>query len=376
MGPFKGSQLSRKDPPKGNMMKIFAVLLSLFLVGAETCDDQVFDLLEVVFCACDEDYNGSLTHEELTTDVCKNILDHEVSAEDFASADTNGDGEITYEEATVWANSNARIYNRAMEMTSPKMFSGNAQVEAMVRVLGCVCDSNGNYALDFEELTTPVCSEVQNWMFGGTIDQDNFDAVDTNNDGEITGDEAAEALEDGFNDNDDDDDDDESGDPDTMDLINVVFCACDEDGSDTLSQEEVTTELCQVILDHELSQDDFASIDENGDGEATKEEVVDWALSNGHMDERATSMKSPRMFSDNVHIKAMVRILGCVCDNDGNMALSFEEFNSEVCIDVQKWLFGETLDEKGFETVDQDQNGEIDGFEAADALEYWFNNKA
>ena len=72
----------------------------------------------------------------------------------------------------------------------------------------------------------------------------------------------------------------------------------------------------------------------------------------------------------------MVRVLGCVCDNDGNMALSFEEFNSEVCIDVQNWLFGETLDEKGFETVDQDKNGEIDGFEAADALEYWFNNKA
>ena len=75
-----------------------------------------------------------------------------------------------------------------------------------------------------------------------------------------------------------------------------------------------------------------------------------------------------------VHVEAMVRVLGCVCDNNGNYALDFDEFNSEVCVDVQHWMFGGTLDEEGFEAADQDSNGEIDGHEAADAIEYYFDN--
>ena len=76
---------------------------------------------------CDEDQNGSLTHGELTTEVCKVILDHEVSIEDFEAADTDGNGEITYEEAEKWANSNARFYERADSMKSSKMFSNDGK---------------------------------------------------------------------------------------------------------------------------------------------------------------------------------------------------------------------------------------------------------
>ena len=32
-----------------------------------------------------------------------------------------------------------------------------------------------------------------------------------------------------------------------------------------------------------------------------------------------------------VHVEAAVRVIGCACDNDGNMALSWEEVSSEHC---------------------------------------------
>ena len=70
-----------------------------------------------------------------------------------------------------------------------------------------------------------------------------------------------------------------------------------------------------------------------------------------------------------VHVEAAVRVIGCACDNDGNMALSWEEVSSEQCVAVQNWVFGDNIDEEGFNMADADGNGEVDGQEAADAFE-------
>ena len=57
------------------------------------------------------------------------------------------------------------------------------------------------------------------------------------------------------------------------------------------------------------------------------------------------------------------------------MTLSWEEVSDEICVHVQQWIFdGCSMDEEGFSMVDSDGNGEIDGQEAASALEYAIEN--
>ena len=68
-------------------------------------------------------------------------------------------------------------------------------VEAAVRVLGCVCDTNGSYTLDMQEVDSPDCQAIQNFMFGENCDQACFDHIDSSNDGELDADEVATALE-------------------------------------------------------------------------------------------------------------------------------------------------------------------------------------
>merc|ERR1712029_149171 len=79
-------------------------------------------------------------------------------------------------------------------------------------------------------------------------------------------------------------------------FLNIVFCACDEN-------------------QNEISSGTFDDVDSNDDGEVTKEEVIDYAMS--HMHTRAASMKVARGFHENAHIDAAVRVIGCVCDTDG-----------------------------------------------------------
>ena len=50
-------------------------------------------------CACDDDFSGAISHDELNSDVCLAITQYEVPQEDFAQCDTNGDGEIDLAEA-------------------------------------------------------------------------------------------------------------------------------------------------------------------------------------------------------------------------------------------------------------------------------------
>ena len=87
----------------------------------------MLDFLHIVFCACDEDFNGNLNHTELTTDVCKVILDHEVEQEHFEMVDANDDGEVSLDEVLEWAMSNEDMKKRSATYKD-RMFSENGNV--------------------------------------------------------------------------------------------------------------------------------------------------------------------------------------------------------------------------------------------------------
>ena len=76
-----------------------------------------------------------------------------------------------------------------------KMIYFQAHVEAVVRVVGCVCDHDGSWTLDFDEVSGNDCQDLQYFIFGGTCDQDCFDATDANGDGFVDGHELAASLE-------------------------------------------------------------------------------------------------------------------------------------------------------------------------------------
>ena len=70
------------------------------------------------------------------------------------------------------------------------------------------------------------------------------------------------------------------------------------------------------------------------------------------------------------HVEAVVRVMGCVCDQDGSWTLDMDEISSPDCQDLQNFIFGDTCDEECFHSIDGD--GHIDGHELAYALEkYW-----
>ena len=62
--------------------------------------------------------------------------------------------------------------------------------------MGCVCDTDASLSLDMQELSSPDCQDAQMFIFGGTADQNIFDHIDSNQDGEIDGKELATAIED------------------------------------------------------------------------------------------------------------------------------------------------------------------------------------
>ena len=88
---------------------------------------------------------------------------------------------------------------------------------------------------------------------------------------------------------------------DMLDFLHIVFCACDEDFNGNLNHTELTTDVCKVILDHEVEQEHFDMVDANGDGEVSLDEVLEWAMSNEYMKKRSATYKD-RMFSENGNI--------------------------------------------------------------------------
>ena len=87
----------------------------------------LLDYLYIVICACDENGNGSLSYDEMTTDVCKVILEENVTQEEFAEVDANGDGEVTFDEASEWAMSSDRLVSRAASMMQSRAFSNDGR---------------------------------------------------------------------------------------------------------------------------------------------------------------------------------------------------------------------------------------------------------
>merc|ERR1719189_2187851 len=103
-----------------------------------------------------------------------------------------------------------------------------------------------------------------------------------------------------------------------QDVLNMVFCACDEGEHDgSLSLDEFTSEVCEVVNDHlfgyQPNQEDFEELDGDNDGQLSTDEVFG-ALS--EMLSPSTRKLSMKMFSNNVYIEAAIRVLGCACDND------------------------------------------------------------
>merc|ERR1719189_3574076 len=118
-----------------------------------------------------------------------------------------------------------------------------------------------------------------------------------------------------------------------QDVLNMVFCACDDGEDDgSLSLDEFTSEVCGVVNDHlfgyQPNQDDFEELDGDNDGQLSTDEVFD-ALN--EMINPGSRKIFSKMFSNNVYIEAGIRVLGCACDNDGSMSLSWEEVSSDHC---------------------------------------------
>merc|ERR1711860_431700 len=219
------------------------------------------------------------------------------------------------------------------------------------------------------------CVLLQNWLFGNNLDEEAFEFVDANNDGLIDGDEAAAAMEMAEEDYTEGSEGDYKGDydmteDDVRDIIKLLFCACDQGDHDgDLTLDEWMGPVCENVNDHlfgyQVSEDDFNDADANGDGVCTVDEVHDFAMS--HADMR--SLNREFYFSNDASVEAQVRLIGCACDNDGDYMLSLEEVNDDKCVLVQNWLFGNNLDEEVFEFVDANNDGFIDGDEAAGAME-------
>merc|ERR1712212_1473998 len=195
------------------------------------------------------------------------------------------------------------------------------------------------------------------------MDEDTFNFIDENGDGNVDGNEFATALEDFYeegSEGDSEEDSNEGSEEDfteenVQDVINMVFCACDEGEHDgSLSLDEFTSEVCEVVNDHlfgyQPNQEDFEELDGDNDGQLSTDEVF------GALSEILTP--SPRkislkMFSNNVLIEAGVRVVGCACDNDGSMSLSWEEVSTEECMFVQNWIFGQNMEEDTFNFIDE-----------------------
>merc|ERR1712004_537640 len=233
--------------------------------------------------------------------------------------------------------------------------------------------------LSLEEVNEEHCVLLQDWLFGNNLDEEAFEFVDANNDGLIDGDEAAAAMEMAEEDYTEGSEDDytkgskkdyDLTEDDVRDIINLVFCACDQGDHDgDLTLDEWMGPVCENVNDHlfgyQVTEEDFNNADANGDGVCTVDEVHDFAMS--HADMR--SLNREFYFSNDASVEAQVRLIGCACDNDGDYMLSLEEVNDDNCVVVQNWLFGNNLDEEAFEFVDANNDGFIDGDEAAGAME-------
>jgi len=374
----------------------FALLLTLAFIGAsgknlgrndddlvDFTEQDVQDLINLVFCACDNDGDFQLSVDEYLGPVCEAVgvymFDHENDENEFNIADANGDGILTPQEvfdAAVNGISTKRIA-AAVRSAASRDFQKDDAIEAGVRVLGCACDTDFSMSVNYDEANAEQCIGVQQWMTIGHGGQDflgpYFDQIDHDGNGEIDHQEATDAFHY------------------TIDLentIHMVFCACDTEntrGDFGLTLDEYLNPVCEAVghfmFHHENSEDEFTMADANGDGTLTPEEVFLAIMNGGDMPTRRSFSSLRQSFDQDQAIEAGVRVLGCACDTDGSMTVSFEEANAEECVHVQHWMTETDEEPEGhdflatyFEIIDQNNDGEIDAQEATDAFNYALGN--
>ena len=74
-------------------------------------------------------------------------------------------------------------------------FFTESVIDALVRILGCACNTDDNMNLSLEEVLGETCVAVQNHIAGQSMDAATFELVDQNGDGEIDYTEAFDAFQ-------------------------------------------------------------------------------------------------------------------------------------------------------------------------------------
>jgi len=371
----------------------FALILSLAFLGAsgkniarndandhDFTEQDVENVIKLVFCSCDNDGDFQLNLDEYLGPVCEAVglymFDHENDENDFTIVDANGDGSLTVEEVfTTFMNeiSSERIAT-ALRGAALRDFSKGDAIEAGVRVLGCACDTDFTYTVSLDEANAEQCVGVQQWMTIGHDGQDflgpYFDKIDQDGNGEIDHQEATNAFNFAI---------------DLENTIHMVFCACGHDENFDLTLEEYLSPVCEAVgfymFHHENSENDFTMIDFNEDGILTPGEVFYAAMNADEMPTGRSIAGLRQSFNQDQAIEAGVRVLGCACDTDGSLTVSIDEANAEECIHVQHSMTETDEDPEGheflgpyFESIDQNNDGEIDAQEATNAFNYAIEN--
>ena len=167
---------------------------------------------------------------------------------------------------------------------------------------------------------------------------------------------------------------------DLADAVTLLICACDEGiagdfGDGVLSLEEWTGPLCQSVnnwsshlLGYDPNEEDFNTADTDGNGYVDFQEIAEYVMV--HVPPMR-SLNREFYFSNDANVEARVRMIGCACDKDWDFKLTMDELNADECVMTQYQVLpiGNQLDEGDFELLDANNDGFIDGEEAASALE-------
>jgi hypothetical protein len=162
--------------------------------------------------------------------------------------------------------------------------NGHEAEEVMAMLAFCVCDSNTNHALEVSEFNNPICTEVTEAFFGMNAKDmvDFHKAADSDANDLLTPTE----IENFFQTMAVDRRLARNGEFSVEAQIHLVGCACDNDGSDGVSMDELKGELCSVVVEHlfhgeqmpeDQMQDIFNLMDTNGDGQIDGNEAYNAA---------------------------------------------------------------------------------------------------
>merc|ERR1712051_255960 len=145
-------------------------------------------------------------------------------------------------------------------------------VEAVLNMVFCACDEGSrDGVLSLDEFTSDVCEVVNNHLFDYQVNEEDFENLDSNDDGQLSTSEVFGAFLAMFN---------SKSRSNSRNLfsnnayieagVRVLGCACDSDESMSLDWEEVSTEECVFVqgwvFEEHLDENAFDMVDANGDG--------------------------------------------------------------------------------------------------------------